>query len=561
MNKVYAHIRKIETYMVNSSHNMVSFENHLSSFILTNNRRLDNLVKGLQNIYDLIKNVHDLINQISSEAYNESIIMRKMLNNTRNHMILTSNAMKIASIQIQVLRSLENELRIRIKAIENLIKGYITPELIAPASINKALYKVKQHLNQKYPTFKMVYSDVSFYYKTVGATFTYTDKLLYVNIRIPLTSVPFMLNVYHVISMPVHIPPTEKSTNMKETNHSTEINEIPPYLAMSPDQDFFVELSNEEYLTCKGDQLKICTTALTLKQTNTQATCATSLFFNDPTEVMRLCSFTYHTQNTPRNYDLSPTDMLINVPKSEWTLTCPNQLPKRVESCTFCVIKRECVCSLSSKDFFIPRSLGACENTNTTFEVKMAYPSNLAYLLTFFNDSILHSIEAETLLPDEIVVRHPKFNWNHKTWSDVLQNDEGFQADLKKLSKTIESDSPTFFTPLDRFIDLNDWSNSWGTMDYVFTVFGILTIVSFGMSSYLMCKMMVCSTTLIQNAQGLLISEQNRKPETKVQQYGLDVDTMVQVMVLMIFSFMTIYLLEKVHVSETLLWVEKFSQL
>ncbi|CAH1798958.1 unnamed protein product, partial [Owenia fusiformis] len=121
--------------------------------------------------------------------------------------------------------------------------------------------------------------------------------------------------------------------------------------------------------------------------------------------------------------------------------------------------------------------------------------------------------------------------------------DDCFQANLKeKLSKTIELDTPTSFTPLDRFIDLNDWSNSWGTMDYVFTVFCILTIVSFGMSSYLTCKMMVCSTTLIQNAQGLLISEQNRKAETKVEQYGLDVDTMIQVMVLMIISFMTIYL-------------------
>jgi hypothetical protein len=75
-------------------------------------------------------------------------------------------------------------------------------------------------------------------------------------------------------------------TSLQRTG--THYNLKDTYLAITPDQQFFLELSTEEYLHGRGDELKHCPYNFLIKEVPQQPTCVVGLFLDEASVIKKI---------------------------------------------------------------------------------------------------------------------------------------------------------------------------------------------------------------------------------------------------------------------------------
>ena len=193
----------------------------MSSYMATNNRRLDNLVAALKEQQTVAVHFsHAVEDTVESHIHTLSALTANV--------VKTSNTLSMLEVQYGNLLS----------SVETLVSGSIPAFLLPLNVLGNTLSSIQVMLERDFRGFHLVHSDPNYYYHS--ADFSYTRRRpndIFITIKFPISS----LRVFHYYR--VHAVP---SPTHDDTNHVTMLNDLPAIFATSNNNQQFLEISEEE---------------------------------------------------------------------------------------------------------------------------------------------------------------------------------------------------------------------------------------------------------------------------------------------------------------------------
>ena len=151
---------------------------------------------------------------------------------------------------------------------------------------------------------------------------------------------------------------------------ATEIQNLPTYFAVDAAHTWYHDMTGADLASCKGTFLSHCNRLFTLRHRNSP-TCAAALYFRDSNKVGKVCQTIirpYHVF-VDNAEDLGGGRILLSNPHNRVSLICPKSVSKTLPVNSISIVQVPCGCSLQSDTIYLPSSLQACSNTDTTSKV------------------------------------------------------------------------------------------------------------------------------------------------------------------------------------------------
>lgn len=456
--------------------------NLLQSVVNIQNDRIN---KAKLSIIDNELRINSTLNNIQDiEVY-----MNEQFSNLQDEAQITHNILKFQTrlmaqlfdngvAQVNSLQLIKHELNSFEKALHDLSNGILSPAIIQPTKLQSTLDQIQNSLQTTHPEFNIATNDYNFYYSYKVNVIKINNNFV-IELNVPLTTSATHFTVYAANSLRLPISTERNSRNKYDY---TEITGISPYLAISHDKEFYIEMSDFQLANCIGDRdYKICKSAL-LQFTNSKESCLQALFYNNQDMIRNVCKFNYYEESIPRDsyFPLGNGKILVTAVDRQWTVSCSKRAPTIINSCKFCVIQLGCSCSLSSLYSYIPPSLENCHDTQSK---PVSFPINLLAFFSMIPKSQKINITGSSLFETEQNVHLPHFNLREMdTQSIVKQNDES-AMDLQKIL-TLAGEKQTFYlSKADRLYSSNNQlnqalrSNLGGIISllyYILSTFGII---------------------------------------------------------------------------------------
>ena len=292
-------------------------------------------------------------------------------------------------------------------------------------------------MRQKLPNFCITHSHTSYYYAHKLVSFAHTDRFLYIKLAIPITKGNTLFDVYRLSVLPLPV------VSGNDSNALTEISGYAPYIAVSKDNLHYADMSEGDIQHCVGNRYKSCH-GLIIPIEREMASCTSSLYYMDPTNIHKLCKHTL-THNSPSTYHktihVGQGRILISSLSQNWLILCPNKPPTKEENLPLSLIQLNCECSLHTNTFTLPAAASECLNMTSTSQ---SIPVNLDFLKSFYQDNYklqLQSVQG---------VKLPDFSISQDKWDNVLAKDATFSYDLNVLAETFNNNETYFATKEDK---------------------------------------------------------------------------------------------------------------
>lgn len=208
--------------------------------------RLSNVFKSMQWNHELITNLSLQLN----ETY--------QLNELQN--IIQISFMKMRLYTGHLL-GVYNKLLSR---CNELIEGCL-PEILIPFDVLAQTIKDVKNNVWKH-NYKILSTDLLFYYQYGQFQFYWFDNKLYITIKFPMITENSELNLYEILSYPIPIN--------SSTTHASKVSNVPKYLAITKNKDYYAELNCSALNTCKDLQSRFhCPYDIALTPNDLQEMC------------------------------------------------------------------------------------------------------------------------------------------------------------------------------------------------------------------------------------------------------------------------------------------------
>lgn len=328
----------------------------LNSIIKVDNERVDTLWKAVNISSAEIQSQEKRLNKLETRF---KALENIVLSSAQEQMAL--QALEISSVQVaQIVVEQTDTL---IVAVQQLQKGYLSDYFLNPQDLDLILHSVKEHLQEEFPMYELAYSSPYHYYTTRYATGQRKDKHLYITLRIPLVDTTLSYLMYPVKAIPIPV----------DADHSHLVTKVSvqPYLAVSKDLQYFVELSTDDMLACTAGIVRRCDTLLPINRRH-QLTCTAAIFFDVKDSIAEQCSHTVSQKNDTYVYILDTHKGSVLVSTNDfqrWSKNCFKMPPVDQTGCPLCTVTQDCRCSLHGRSFYLPPKLSLCGRNATSMTV------------------------------------------------------------------------------------------------------------------------------------------------------------------------------------------------
>ncbi|CAC5379943.1 unnamed protein product [Mytilus coruscus] len=469
------HINALNAKSKSITEALQQHSDHLSSFVKVIDKRTSNLMQGIK----------DNSLEIQTVAH---------------------------SFQLAIVSSEQSMLQNAFQHVQSLVEGRISPFLIPKHDFSRTLHQIQSTLNKKYPGFFLTHSHPSYYYTTSNFIFTRNFSSLFITVQFPVSSHAQPLQLYKIISLPVPTP-----TN-KTTMHATKLLDLPQYLALTYQHDYYLPLSTDDLTNCVHGPIVFCTFNKALIPI-TVPDCFLALFQNNVKQVSRLCNFRFLENHLSHDIiELTPTSVLV-YDSEELDLVCPH-CQRKIPGCTFCVINIPCKCSLSTRKLYFSPRLVDCYESNSNFSI--LHPVNLALVHEFFDEKRFTSILADSLFTTPVQLAIPDFSFYNHT----LNNISGKLEDRLSQKKIELADKEHQLRQLEMPIEEPP---PQGNLNYRCTNCHIRGHKADNNKGNNVCKNDRCSTFLIcgQKEKHKEFREERKSLQTKIRNIRLEVESLI----------------------------------
>ena len=442
-------VTHLENTFNRSAGTMAMFEEELHAYLEHTNNRVTNAFSMLEqntadieNITQELKGWRDeLIMALESQLESALHLYMAKITKLLNYIIV------VLVQEIDSLEAINTAGKARIESFSSMSKSNLNAKLVTPAELQKALIDLQQILRKKYPMFSLKLNP-SFYFHLQNTVYTRTADYLLVKVRIPMSTKHSLYDAFQVIHFPIPITTTTSSLN----NTSTMLHGVSSYLALSKQQDRFIELSKNEWASCQGKHnLKRCNEPL-LILSNRVMTCTRALYIDNPQMVMKHCghSVVLNSQATkPQVLPAGHGKILIIAPNAKLYLQCKDKEPELIPGSSWAMITIPCKCQLSAMTFTIPPSLNNCRRGISKHRV--LYPVNLAAIYKLFGQKHLYNMTGTSLALEPWQFKLPKLNFANAApnWNSVQAADTKIKMDLEKLAAKMRDSKPIYIRQMD----------------------------------------------------------------------------------------------------------------
>ena len=444
-----------------------------ASFVKTVDNRIGNLMQGMKE------------NALANELLTEEI--QSSSKSLSDFITATSAALarEIASSNY-VSQSLDT-LR---QAITDLAEGQLSPSLIKPQMLSNTIAEIQDMLVKQYPNYCLAMTNVLYYYKQASFSVIRQDNNILITIDFPIASAD-TFNLFRVYSFPIPIN--------QSSSHATQLMQVPDYIAITQDKQFYTTLSENSISYCKTTkQEKYCRFRPPLSAVS-KKNCIANLFLNNRKEIKQYCNFRFLTDELhPHILHISDNKVVI-YQMTKLILECPNNKRSILPGCeSFCLMTVPCSCVLLTNDLVFQSPLTQCNNQTGT--VDKVYPVNLALLQHFFNDTQLERVLANSTYEQHMAVIIPKLNIYRHKMSNILAKDQKFDFNLKKIADRVRNSSKIYSSLSEAYLDGQFSFNDDDFFDYklLLTIIGLsLAIINSITMIYVFRKIQLLSTVLV----------------------------------------------------------------
>ena len=281
------------------------------------------------------------------------------------------------------------ELKLYLKAIRILSKGYLPISLLPPLKLEKILKEVRIAIAKSNKDYDLVLTRLYLYYEMKLVTFG-IDNQRYLIVQFPVFMQPYTqkrLIMYQIETVPVPI------LDENEQVHSyTELKIEKPYIALN--DETYIMLHAQELKMCKKIEYEYYCKELFVVKSETRYSCASAIYFNLESDVIKVnCKFLYYYNKM----DIKPTilDDGFQIILANWPsyrkITCShnNSIPISIPSHPYVLMNRSilCNCDVEVESNFLLESLAACKGSETKTDLEMHFTINLAFM-NYFDDII-----------------------------------------------------------------------------------------------------------------------------------------------------------------------------
>lgn len=415
------------------------------------NDRITNIKGGIQDAQSRISTLNNQFLKVVHETYDNINVLETRMRKIEGMLgilLEVQNGLNRVEQSVDLLSSSTDKF---ISAINHLTTGYLPVYLVSVADISNILHHVERKVLPNYDDhFMITHKNPSFYYQLRDLTYTRTDDYLMIMITIPIHAIGGVLAVYRVDT-------THLSLSLNDSS-STYIQHLPDYFATTLDTEYYTEINTAHYSSCRGENLKICSSETSLKR-STQRSCIASIFYDSNTDIMQKCDIRYEESVVPghamqlQNHRYFVHSSTLS---ETWQLVCPgaklNYNEQNIESCNTCIIEVPCYCKLLAKDFTVPYQLTDCELSDPDYpKVTYHYGINLPVLHSLFSAEDLNELKGNILKENsKWKISLPKFKIKKSSkWEKVVEKDNVYQTDFHKLIAQHINKSTSFATKAD----------------------------------------------------------------------------------------------------------------
>ena len=255
--------------------------------------------------------------------------------------------------------------------------GHIPQELISTKYLQEALHKLDKWVKTKNQELQILQDTghLHLYYKTASARTIVVKESLVIITSIPIISGAQVFDVFRVSSFPLPI-----HSNYPEGQVGyTRINNLPDYLAISKDREYYEELSRGEFEECVRDNGGFCTHLLLPKPISKPTCCAATMMNFAAKTLHRLCDFhIFYKTIEPALHSLGNLRYLFLNLSETIHINCPGKPLMRLPTAVVQVRTIPCSWKIIAGELTSPPLLTAC---GTNISTRIEHPMNLAIFM------------------------------------------------------------------------------------------------------------------------------------------------------------------------------------
>ena len=306
---------------------------------------------------------------------------------------------------IRLYEALVTELRLLLRSIAILSKGYLPPHLFPPTTLVTISQQAIAMMKIKNPDYVLALPHIIDYYDMRLVTFGIDDQDRLV-ICFPIfikdfNKEPMTLHQIETVKVPI------TDTNQKADSY-TEVVTTKPYIATN--KEYYIQLVLPELVMCKKIRGTFYCEELFLVKHKTQLSCESAIYYNLSREViLENCQFNYYYNITvtPSVLDGGSHIVLANMMNKKKLICSYDQsLARPLPSSSYALVSRDilCNCHIQIGLTYVLKSITSCNETKMP---TLEYTVNLAfmdYFHSFWNNGSLatlplHPTTEEIILP------------------------------------------------------------------------------------------------------------------------------------------------------------------
>ena len=340
----------------------------------------DGLIKVLKNLNNRTVFLEKMISGQSHKTMLKYVTEGRGIDIYAHQVNLYVQAMRERYLRIP--ENLIAEVRLLLRSIAILSKGYLPPQLFSPTDLVKISMSALSMIQKRNPDYVLAIPQASSYYDMRLVTFGVDDENKLI-VCFPIFVKDFnreAFTLHQIETVPVPIV----DTNLEANSYSQAL-VTKPYIATN--DDYYIQLVMEELFMCKQiKQIYFCEEIFLVKH-KTKHSCESALFYNlSSTLIKQNCNFKYmfNTSVIPTVLDGGSHIVLANMlPEKRLICTYDQGLAKPLPASPYVLVDRRilCHCHIQSGLTYVLKHIGSC---NSTLQPTIRYTANLAFL-TFFS--------------------------------------------------------------------------------------------------------------------------------------------------------------------------------
>ena len=252
-------------------------------------------INSTDTILHMFKCLNDRTNTLERWLSGHNSIMARNYMATANGPTLFSHQLQLYlnSLKEKYVRLHENlvtELRLLLRSIAILSKGYLPPQLFPPTALSALSQQALTMIKQQHPDYVLALPHITDYYDMRLVTFALDEAGRLV------IAFPIFVKDYKKKAMTLYQIETVKVPIVDQNDKAHSYSEMPiskPYIASN--KAYYIQLVLPELVMCKNIRHTYYCEELFLVKHKTKHSCESAIFYNLPREIiLQNCDFKYY---------------------------------------------------------------------------------------------------------------------------------------------------------------------------------------------------------------------------------------------------------------------------